>query len=477
MREAGHERPPSPGGGAVALVEAVLAAPGPAVLRLAPALDANLIVLELLHRLGPGDVLVLAPSRRRAEQVAGRLAAAGCPVALLPEAWASAAAGGVVVVGTRAAAWAPLPRLAAAVVLDAHDESYREQRAPTWSAVDVVGERGRRDSAPVLLVSACPPVVMTEAATVVTTPRPLERRGWPTVEVVDRTGDDPRTGLFSERLVTSARSVLGQPDGRVVCVLNRTGRVRILACAECGALARCEVCGGAVAQAEAGGPLVCGRCGASRPPLCAACDSARLKVVRMGVSRAAEELGALLGADAVEVTSERTPAELGAGLVVGTEAALHRVARADLVVFLDIDQHLLAPRFVAGEQTLALLARAARLVGGRDGDGRLLVQTRLPEHEVLLAAARSDPALVATPERALRRTLGLPPFGALATLRGPGAQVYAEGLMSCAGVGVSPGADDRWVLRAADHRVLCDALAAEVRPAERLRVEVDPVDV
>jgi primosomal protein N' (replication factor Y) (superfamily II helicase) len=476
-REDRLEAPGSPGGGAVELVEAALAAPGPAVLRLAPALDANLVVLQTLHRVGTSGVLVLAPSRRRAEQVAARVGAAGCPVALLPDGWPSAASGGVVAVGTRAAAWAPLPRLSAAVVLDAHDESYREQRAPTWSAVDVVLERARRESAAALLVSACPTVVMSEDATVVTTPRALERRGWPTVEVLDRTGDDPRTGLYSHRLVAAARSVLARPEGRVVCVLNRTGRVRILACADCGALARCEVCGGAVAQAERGGPLVCGRCGASRPPLCAVCDSARLKVVRMGVSRAAEELGALLGAAAVEVTSERSPGDPDAGLVVGTEAALHRVSRADLVAFLDIDQHLLAPRFVAGEQTLGLLARAARLVGGRDGDGRLLVQTRLPDHEVLRAAAQADPALLGDHERALRRTLGLPPFGALAALRGPGAAVYAEELARRAGLSVAAGTSDRWVVRAGDHRVLCDALGAEARPAERLRVEVDPVDV
>ena len=197
----------------------------------------------------------------------------------------------------------------------------------------------------------------------------------------------------------------------------------------------------------------------------------------MGVSRAAEELGALLGTEAVEMTSEHAPEEPDAGLVVGTEAALHRVGRADLVAFLDIDQHLLAPRFVAGEQTLALLARAARIVGGRDGEGRLLVQTRLPHHEVLTAAARADPSLVAVAERAVRETLGLPPFGALASLRGPGAPAYAEGMTRRVGVSVSAGTGDRWVLRAADQRVLCDALAAEARPAERLRVEVDPVDV
>ena len=134
------------------------AAGGTAVVRLAPALDASLLVLELVHRRGAGRGAGAgrrpAPGPSTWRTGCGR---AGVPVALLPDGWAAARRGGRVVVGTRAAAWAPVPRLRAAVVLDAHDEAYREERAPTWSAVDVVLERGRRDGAPVLLVSPVPP--------------------------------------------------------------------------------------------------------------------------------------------------------------------------------------------------------------------------------------------------------------------------------------------------------------------------------
>ncbi len=475
---AGESGPPSPGGGSVAILDRALAAPGGcSVVRLAPALDATLVVLELVHRTGPARVLVLAPSRARADQTATRLREAGVAVALLPERWERARADAGVVVGTRAAAWAPIEHLRAAVVLDAHDEAYREERSPTWSAVDVVVERGRRDGAPVVLVTPCPPVAMTEGRPLVTTTRPLERRGWPTVEVVDRTADDPRTGLFSERLVQLVRSELERRDGRVVCILNRTGRIRLLACARCGALARCTRCGGAMAQLEAAGGLRCRRCGETRPGVCAVCDSNRLKSLRIGVTRAAEELSALAGVEAVEITATSAPGHGdGAGLVVGTEAALHRVNRAGVVAFLDIDQHLLAPRFGAGEETLALLARAARLAGTRESGGRVLVQTRIPDHEVLQAAAHADPALLAVPERALRRSLGLPPFGALALLRGPGAAAYADGIRAGGEVTVSSVDDDRWLLRAPDHTVLCDALAGVPRPPERLRVEVDPTD-
>ena len=489
---------PSPGGGSVELVDDVLGETGPvagttaredravggstrrpSVVRLAPSLDATLVVLELIHRLGPAGLLVLAPSAARAAQLAHRLQSSGLDVALMPDGWAQAASGRSVVVGTRAAAWAPIPRLRAVAVLDAHDEAYREERSPTWSAVDVVVERGRRDGARVVLVSACPPVTLTEGRHLVTTPRPVERRGWPVVEVVDRAGDDPRTGLFSERLARLLHSVLDRPDGRMVCILNRTGRARLLACAHCGALARCTRCGGAMAQDESGGGLRCRRCGEHRPQVCAECDATRLKVLRIGVTRATEELSALTGVEAREITGS-SDGSAAAGLaetrlVVGTEAALHRVTRATAVAFLDIDQHLLAARFGAGEETLALLARAARLVGARVGGGRVLVQTRIADHEVLQAAQRADPTLLSEPERLIRLTLGLPPFGALAVLRGPGGPVYADGLATVAGLGVSADGD-RWLVRAPDHTTLCDGLASVPRPTERLRVEVDPAD-
>ena len=474
----------SPGGGSVALVDGVLAAGERAgdrssVIRLAPSLDGTLVVLELIHRVGADGVLVLAPSWTRATQLAGRLRSAGVATALLPDGWEQAASGRGVVVGTRAAAWAPVPRLTAAVVLDAHDEAYREERAPTWSAVDVVVERAHRDGAPVALVSGCPPVVLTEGRTEVTTSRAVERRGWPVVEVVDRTGDDPRTGLFSERLARRLHTVLDRPEGRAVCILNRKGRARLLACAHCGALARCTRCGGAMAQDETAEGLRCRRCQDRRPTVCAECDATRLKSLRIGVTRATEELSALTGVAAREVTGSSDPSDTAglseARLVVGTEAALHRVARADVVAFLDIDQHLLAARFGAGEETLSVLARAARLVGVRDGGGRLLVQTRIPGHEVLQAALHADPTLLSGPERDIRQALGLPPFGALALLRGPGAPDYAAGLAGLEGVTVAPDAD-RWLVRAPDHASLCDGLASVPRPAERLRVEVDPTD-
>lgn len=484
----------SPGGGAVDLVADALAAPAgqPAVVRLAPTLDAARVVLEVVHRLGAAGVLVLAPSRRQAEALHRRLRAAGAPAALLPDEWAAARGGDVVAVGARAAAWAPLPDVRAVVVLDAHDEAYREERAPTWSAVDVVVERGRRAGAPVVLVTPCPTAVLAEGARLVAAPRAVERRGWPEVVVVDRGADDPRTGLFSERLVAEARGVLAAPQGRVVCVLDRRGRARLLACATCGAVVACTRCGGAMELGRSPEALACRRCGDGRPVVCARCDSSRLKLLRLGVARAAEELGRLLGEPVHEESGPRATAaarrdaggespgvgaEAPVRVVVGTEAALHRAGPAGLVAFLDFDQHLLARRFTAAEDALALLVRAGRLVGGRGGPGRVLVQTRAGDHEVLEAARRGDPGVLATRQRAVRRELDLPPFAALATLDGPGAPALAAALAGVPGVAVAGLGEGRFAVRAGDHAVLCDALAAAGRPGGRVRVAVDATDL
>lgn len=480
LTQAGSHAPvPSPGGGSVGLVSSAIDASTTAsVIRLAPGLDSGLLALEVVHRMGPAGIVMLAPSSARAVQLAHRLRRSGVPVALLPDDWQQAADGRSVVVGTRAAAWAPVSTLRAAVILDAHDEAYREERSPTWSAVDVILERARRDACPALLVSACPTVSLLEGATLVTTGRDTELRGWPNVEVIDRTSDDPRTGLFSERLAELLRGELDRPDGRAVCILNRTGRAKLLACAHCGALARCSVCGGSMRQAVSAGALHCSRCEETRPPICAACDSSRLKLIRIGVARATEELSALTGVDAVEV-SGRAPDAIpeGARLIVGTEAALHRVATAGTVAFLDFDQHVLAPRFAAAEEALALLARAARLVGVRAGRGRLVVQTRLPGHAALRSATKGDPSLLAQSEQMVRRELDLPPYAALALLQGPSAGGYAEELGRREGITVSAPEPDRRLVRARDHQLLCDAMAAVPRPAGRLRVAIDPTDV
>ena len=225
-----------------------------------------------------------------------------------------------------------------------------------------------------------------------------------------------------------------------------------------------------------------------------------MKTLRAGVSRIRDELGALLGVEVGEVAGPpragSEPTVPTAPVLIGTEAVLHRVRRAAAVVFLDIDLHLLAPRLSAADETLALFVRAARLVGARSTGApwaRLQVQTRVPDHPLLAAISRGEPAEVLAEEVAIRRASALPPFAALALVSGVLAPAYAEALRgevdgptgptgttgpAPTTTSVSPLGDDRFLLRADSHEPLCDLLARTPRPPGRgLRVEVDPVSL
>ena len=482
------------GGGAVGIG----GGEGAAFLRLAPTTDLLDVVLAVVDdpatAARPGGVLVVVPG-----SVGPRVCApAWCGVAIRPRPiWAWARAGWPIVVGSRAAAWAPLPRLAAAVVLDAHDESYREESAPTYSAVDVITERARRDECPCILTSPCPPVVTSAGRSLVAQPAAVERAGLVHHRERGSTGGgstqwDVLRGIRPPRPLRARRSrchrgawtvgVLLRPDGSgsdfgvrplrragaVHHVWRRRGAVRIRT------------------------PL--STLSERAPLICAACGRMRMKTLRAGVTRLREELAALLGVEVGEVSGASKLADVPpAPVLIGTEAVLHRIRRAAAVVFLDIDLHLLAPRFSATDETLSLLVHASRLVGPRRGpaSARVLVQTRVPDHPVLLAVARGELADIFAAEESMRASAGLPPFSALAAVSGPLANGYVDALRAAAAAAAATGAAagpaagpavtfPRWATRDISSRLrthaeLCDLLASVARPPGRgLRVEVDP---
>ena len=439
-----------------------------ATVRLAPAVDPYPLLLAAAA-LGP--ILVAAPVASMARHLGLRLRRAGLPVAVLPDDWSLARAGWANVLGSRAAAFAPIATPSAIVVLDEHDESFQQEQTPTWNARDVLIERARRCGIPCLLVSPTPSLEALGAGVLLTQSRSAERAGWPLFDIIDRREEPPGSGLFSERFVQALRG-----DGRVVCILNRKGRSRLSSCVACGEVAACENCSAAVIQGD-DGLLVCLRCTTVRPMLCAKCGGTKMKNLRAGVNRVREELEALAREPVAELTAERGTDAGGTGtrIVVGTEAALHRIHKADVVAFLDFDQELLAPRYRAAEEAMALLVRAARVVGPRSGGGRVLVQTRQPQHEVLQGALLAEPTRVSDAERERRQLLGYPPAKAMAVISGASAPTWIDAFDAPIGVEVLGPSDGQWIVRAANHELLCDALGSVSRPAGRLRIEVDPL--
>jgi len=487
--------------------------------RLPPAADLLPLLLRAWEYTGGGNVVVVVPRVDLARGLVGRLRQQGVATRVHPRDWATAAHRGGMVIGARSAVWARLPSVDLMVVIDEHDEALQEERNPTWHARDVAIERARRAGVACWLVSPSPSAAAVVAAELHHGPsRREERDGWPIVELVDRRQEEPgRGGLFSPPVTNAVRE-----PGTVLGVLNRKGRAVMLACAMCGELVLTE--DGERLMVERDGVLVCPPTGESRPIICANCGATKLKRLRLGVTRAAEELAALISEPVDEITGDHNRDGRRSRVLVGTEAALHQVSHVDRVVFLDFDQELMAPRYRAAEQAMALLILAARLTGGRHrsasrdrrdakvgGAGRVLVQTRSPEHRVLSAVVRSDPSRFVHAEVELRRSLAFPPFAALAELSGPGAAEVAAWLSAWAPGGPAPGTeapgepapeerapeevdpdplassfdspgiqilgprhDGRYLVRADNREALALALQAAPKPSRRVRVAVDP---
>jgi primosomal protein N' (replication factor Y) (superfamily II helicase) len=460
-----------------------------------PGLARDELVLALLA--DEGSTVLVAPDPARSDALAQRIAGFGRDVAVVhagrpardrSAAWARARAGACVVVGGRTAALAPVPDLAAIVVLDEGDERLAEERVPTWNAREIAVERATRTGSRVTLVAAAPSLAASEhTSSHLRLGRGPERAGWPRLEAVDRRDEPPRAGLVTDRLAQALRGVLDD-GGRALCFLNRRGRAQLLACVRCGELACCDTCGAAMGERD--DRLVCHRGDSNRERVCHRCGGTRLRVLRPGVTHVRDEVAGLLPRVPVTEVDAGTDEVAAARVFVGTEALLHRVPPdADrpilLVAFLDFDQELLAPRYLAAEQALSLLARAARLMPA--GRGRLLVQTRISDHEVIAAARTGDPEILTAAERPRRRAAGLPPFGGLAELTGalPALAAACAELKAVPGLTVlgpeERGSTARALVRAAAPDVLADALAAvdltAARALGRLRAAVDPLRV
>ena len=242
----------------------------------------------------------------------------------------------------------------------------------------------------------------------------------------------------------------------------------------CGTLALCETHRIPLNQNEKNYLQCSGGC-PQRPIVCDSCGSTKFKNLRAGIARLREELEALTKEEVIEVTSESKNIPLTSRVYIGTEAVLHRVKKASQVVFLEFDQELLAPNFRVAEHALALLVRASKLLGDRDAGGRLLVQTRQPDNEVLQSVLHADPEILSVAETERRKILSLPPYSALAQISGNSAESFISSLEGSKGIEILGPRNGNWLLRSDSREDLAKVLKNIERPKGRVRIEIDPL--
>lgn len=425
-----------------------------------------------------------------------------------------------VVVGTRAAMFAPVHEPGLFVVWDDGDDLHAEPRAPYPHVRDVLTLRAHATGASLLVggfarTAEAQLLVQTGWAHAVVADRAVVRARAPRISGI---GDDFElardAAAHAARLPAlafeAARGAL-KADAPVLVQVPRRGYVPALACAQCRTPARCRRCAGPLGLPSGSGPEraqlpACRWCGAPEPGYrCSSCGSARLRAQVIGAGRTAEELGRAFAGTTVRTSGgDEVLATVGSGpqLVVATPGA-EPVADGGYGAALLLDGWALLgrPDLRAAEETLRRWMTAAALVRPAGEGGRVIVgaDAALVTVQALL---RWDPAGHAERELAERQELGFPPAQRMASVQGsaeavqkalaeldvPAVRLSAE-ILGPVPVYVprpkSDGEQERALIRAprSDGRSLAAALAtlqaqrAARKEQDSLRVQLDPLEL
>jgi primosomal protein N' (replication factor Y) (superfamily II helicase) len=339
------------------------------------------------------------------------------------------------VVGTRAAAFAPVHRLGLVAWWDDGDDLHEEPRAPYPHVREILLTRARLDGAALLSggftrTAAVAALVEEGALKSIAAGVDTVRRAAPRVLLAGEGSEPERDpAAASARLPSLAWRTArrGLESGPVLVQVPRRGYLPALGCQACRRPARCRHCHGPLARTAESGEPACRWCGRQAEGwVCPHCGEVRLRSSVVGARRTAEELGRAFPGVAVHTSrAGRVIDRVAAApaLVVATPGA-EPVAEGGYAAVLLLDAWALLDRPVltAGEEALRRWMGACALGRGAT-EGGTVVLCGAPPHEAAVTAVealvRWDPVWFSERELAERRELQLPPCVRMAVLTGP----------------------------------------------------------
>ena len=357
--------------------------------------------------------------------------------------WAMARSGAArVVLGTRSSVFCSFRALGLIVVDEEHDPSFRQQDHPRYSARDVAVKRAQICNCPIIMGSATPSLESIANSDQgryqhhTLTQRP-HGSALPDISLIDTRGLALSSGL-SDEAINQVRCALERNE-QALLFLNRRGFAHSLQCEDCGWVADCQHCDSSMAVHRTPPHLSCHYCNikTSTPTYCHQCNSNRLTSRGIGT----EQLEILMNRhfsstpvfriDSDNIKNMETLSQALRGIASAESAVLlgtqmlskgHDFPRVTCVVVVDADSLLYSPDFRAEERLLQLLVQVAGRAGRSSLPGKVLIQTRSPDHPMMqqfVERSYSDQA------RALlvrRETLRLPPKGAMGLIRSDSTQ-------------------------------------------------------
>lgn len=336
-----------------------------------------------------------------------------------------------VMIGPRSALFTPFSRIGMIIIDEEHESSYKSETVPRYHAVEAAQFRAGMCGASVVLGSATPSVDSYDCAR-------SGRYGFyrltgrfgdaefPDVSIIDlrRELKEGNRSIFSRRLKEAMEKRL-QNGEQTMLFLNRRGLSGFVSCRSCGTAIRCPHCDVALSLHN-DGKLRCHYCGheTGMPSLCPSCSSRYIGGFRAGTQQIEREVKKMFPYARVlrmdydttrtKESYEQILTAFGRGeadILVGTQMIVkgHDFPNVTLVGVLAADISLYAADYRSSERTFQLLTQAVGRAGRGQKAGEAVIQTYVPDHYSIRAAAEQDYEGFYRQEILYRRMMGYPP--------------------------------------------------------------------
>ncbi|MDE0681727.1 MAG: primosomal protein N' [Candidatus Poribacteria bacterium] len=344
-----------------------------------------------------------------------------------------------IVIGPRSAIFAPVQKLGMLIMDEEHSDSYKSDTAPRYHARDVAQKRSDLANCPVLLGSATPSLESFHRARngryrLLSLPDRVFDRKMPDVHIVDMRTELKKGNrtIFSDLLRSSIEERLVRRE-QIILFLNRRGHSTYVFCRTCGYVERCDNCSISLTYHRETQRLVCHHCGSNRPTqqTCPQCSSDAIRFFGAGTEAVEQEVRKAYPKARVKRFDADSTARKNAhqqilaefeqqkiDILIGTQMVSKGLdfPNVTLVGVIAADTALNLPDFRASEQTFSLLTQVAGRSGRAELEGKVVIQTYMPEHYCIEAAQKHDYLDFYAQEVVARDALRYPPFAHVATL-------------------------------------------------------------
>ena len=344
-----------------------------------------------------------------------------------------------IVIGPRSAVFAPVKNLGLLIIDEEHSDSYKSDTPPRYHAREVAQKRSELANCPVLLGSATPSLESFHLAKngsyrLLSLPTRVLDRKMPDVHIVDMRRELKKGNrtIFSDLLRSAIEQCLVRRE-QIILFLNRRGHSTYVFCRTCGYVEQCDNCSISMTFHFESKQLICHHCGDKRPnqTMCPQCGSPAIRYFGLGTESVEQEVRKAFPKANIQRFDADSTARKNAhqqileafegqkiDILIGTQMVAKGLdfPNVTLVGVIAADTALNLPDFRAGEQTFSLLTQVAGRSGRAELEGKVVIQTYMPEHYCIAAAQKHDYAGFYAQELEARNAFRYPPFSHVATL-------------------------------------------------------------